>query len=80
MCIRDRIKADNKGVAMVFAAVSGGKVTFLVSLTDDLVEPVSYTHLMKIINSYMDELKAEGSKTLDGEKAFKLHDLSIIHI
>ena len=29
---------------------------------------------MKIINSYMDELKAEGSKTLDGEKAFKLHD------
>ena len=33
-----RSKADNKGVAMVFAAVSGGKVTFLVSLTDDLVE------------------------------------------
>ena len=42
--LSDQIKADNKGVAMVFAAVSGGKVTFLVSLTDDLV-PVSYTHL-----------------------------------
>ena len=36
--LSDQIKADNKGVAMVFAAVSGGKVTFLVSLTDDLVE------------------------------------------
>lgn len=36
--LSDRIKAENKGVAMVFAAVTGGKVTFLVSLTDDLVE------------------------------------------
>jgi len=36
--LSDQIKAENKGVAMVFAAVSGGKVTFLVSLTDDLVE------------------------------------------
>ena len=36
--LSDQIKANNKGVAMVFAAVSGGKVTFLVSLTDDLVE------------------------------------------
>ena len=36
--LSDKIKAENKGVAMVFAAVSGGKVTFLVSLTDDLVE------------------------------------------
>ncbi|MDO4546327.1 MAG: alanine--tRNA ligase, partial [Bacillota bacterium] len=36
--LSDRIKADNKNVAMVFAAVSGGKVTFLVSLTDDLVQ------------------------------------------
>ncbi|MBQ0079840.1 MAG: alanine--tRNA ligase [Eubacterium sp.] len=35
--LSDEIKADNKGVAMVFAAVAGGKVTFLVSLTDDLV-------------------------------------------
>lgn len=36
--LSDKIKADNKGIAMVFAAVSGEKVTFLVSLTDDLVE------------------------------------------
>ena len=36
--LSDSIKADNKNVAMVFAAVSGGKVTFMVSLTDDLVE------------------------------------------
>ncbi len=36
--LSDQIKAAEKGVAMVFAAVAGGKVTFLVSLTDDLVE------------------------------------------
>jgi alanyl-tRNA synthetase len=36
--ISDDIKRDNKGIAMVFAAVSGGKLTFLVSLTDDVVE------------------------------------------
>ena len=36
--LSDQIKADNKNDVMVFAAVSGGKVTFLVSLTDDLVE------------------------------------------
>ena len=36
--LSDDIKKDNKGIAMVFAAVSGEKVTFLVSLTDDVVE------------------------------------------
>ena len=36
--LSDEIKASEKNVAMVFAAVAGGKVTFLVSLTDDLVE------------------------------------------
>ncbi len=36
--LSDQIKASEKGVAMVFATVAGGKVTFLVSLTDDLVE------------------------------------------
>ncbi|MDO4868918.1 MAG: alanine--tRNA ligase [Bacillota bacterium] len=36
--LSDEIKASYKGVAMVFAAVGDGKVTFLVSLTDDLVE------------------------------------------
>ncbi|MGI6765609.1 MAG: alanine--tRNA ligase [Lentihominibacter sp.] len=36
--LSDQIKASEKGVAMVFAAVAGGKVTFLVALTDDLVD------------------------------------------
>lgn len=36
--LSDKIKADNRAVAMVFAAVAGEKVTLLVSLTDDLVE------------------------------------------
>ncbi len=36
--LSDEIKAANKGVAMVLAAVTGGKVTLLVSLTDDVVE------------------------------------------
>lgn len=36
--ISDDIKASNKNVCMVFASVNGEKVTFLVSLTDDLVE------------------------------------------
>lgn len=35
--LSDQIKASEKSAAMVFAAVAGGKVTFLVSLTDDLV-------------------------------------------
>lgn len=36
--LSDDIKKENKSVAMVFAAVNDGKVVFLVSLTDDLVE------------------------------------------
>lgn len=36
--LSDDIKASNKNICMVFAAVNGEKVTFLVSLTDDLVE------------------------------------------
>ncbi|MEG0923475.1 MAG: alanine--tRNA ligase [Anaerovoracaceae bacterium] len=36
--LSDDIKANNKGIAMVFATVNGPKVTFLVSLTDDLLE------------------------------------------
>jgi len=36
--LSDDIKKENKGVAMVFATVNGEKVTFLVSLTDDLLE------------------------------------------
>ena len=34
----DAIKADNKGVIMVFATESGGKATFLVSVSDDLLD------------------------------------------
>lgn len=36
--LSDDIKASNKNVCMVFASKNGEKVTFLVSLTDDLVE------------------------------------------
>lgn len=36
--LSDEIKAGNNNIVMVFAAISGGKVTFLVSVTDDLVE------------------------------------------
>ena len=36
--LSDDIKAAHKGIVMVFAAVNNGKVTFLVSITDDLVE------------------------------------------
>lgn len=36
--ISDSIKAENTGMAMVLATVSSGKVTFLVSLSDDVVE------------------------------------------
>lgn len=36
--LSDDIKAEHKNVMMVFAAVNGEKVTFLVSLTDDLLE------------------------------------------
>ncbi|MGN0736442.1 MAG: alanine--tRNA ligase [Anaerovoracaceae bacterium] len=36
--LSDDIKAVHKGIVMVFAAVNGGKVTFLVSITDDLLE------------------------------------------
>ena len=36
--LSDDIKASSNSIAMVFAAVNDGKVVFLVSLTDDLVE------------------------------------------
>ena len=36
--LSDEIKANNKGVIMVFATENDGKVTFLVSVTDDLLE------------------------------------------
>lgn len=36
--LSDDIKAEYKGIVMVFATVNGPKVTFLVSITDDLVE------------------------------------------
>ena len=35
--ISDAVKADNDNIVMVFAAVNGGKVTFIVSVTEDLV-------------------------------------------
>lgn len=36
--LSDDIKAQHKGIVMVFATVNGPKVTFLVSITDDLLE------------------------------------------
>ena len=36
--LSDDIKAEYKGIVMVLATVNGPKVTFLVSVTDDLVE------------------------------------------
>ena len=36
--ISDEVKADNKNIALVLAAVNESKVTFLVSLTDDVVQ------------------------------------------
>lgn len=36
--LSDDIKAEYKGIVMVFATVNGPKVTFLVSITDDLLE------------------------------------------
>ena len=35
--ISDAVKAEYSGVVMVFASVSGGKVTFIASVTDDLI-------------------------------------------
>ena len=36
--LSDDIKASHKGIVMVFATVNGEKVTFMVSITDDLLE------------------------------------------
>ena len=36
--LSDDIKKTHKGIAMVFATVNGPKVTFMVSLTDDLLD------------------------------------------
>ncbi|HML37330.1 MAG TPA: alanine--tRNA ligase [Bacillota bacterium] len=36
--LSDEIKAENKGVIIVFAAENSGKVTFMVSVSDDLLE------------------------------------------
>ncbi|MDD6042721.1 MAG: DHHA1 domain-containing protein, partial [Eubacteriaceae bacterium] len=36
--LSDDIKADNSGIVMVLATVNGPKVTFLVSITDDLLD------------------------------------------
>ena len=36
--LSDEIKASNKGIVMVFATENDGKVTFLVSVTDDLLD------------------------------------------
>lgn len=47
--LSDDIKASNKSVIMVFAAVAGGKVTFMVSITDDLLDRYHAGNMIKKI-------------------------------
>lgn len=47
--LSDDIKASNKSVIMVFAAVTGGKVTFMVSITDDLLDRYHAGNMIKKI-------------------------------
>lgn len=47
--LSDDIKASNKSVIMVFAAVNGGKVTFMVSITDDLLDKYHAGNMIKKI-------------------------------
>ena len=47
--LSDDIKASNKSVIMVFAAVNGGKVTFMVSITDDLLDRYHAGNMIKKI-------------------------------
>ena len=47
--LSDDIKASNKSVIMVFAAVNGGKVTFMVSITDDLLDRYHAGNMIKQI-------------------------------
>lgn len=47
--LSDDIKADNKSVIMVFAAVNGPKVTFMVSVTDDLLDRYHAGNMIKKI-------------------------------
>ncbi len=47
--LSDDIKAANKSVIMVFAAANGGKVTFMVSITDDLLDRYHAGNMIKQI-------------------------------
>ena len=47
--LSDDIKAENKGVIMVFATVNGPKVTFMVSITDDLLDKYHAGNMIKKI-------------------------------
>ena len=47
--LSDDIKASNKSVIMVFAAVNDGKVTFMVSITDDLLDKYHAGNMIKKI-------------------------------
>ena len=47
--ISDDIKSENKSVIMVFAAVNGPKVTFMVSVTDDLLDRYHAGNMIKKI-------------------------------
>ena len=47
--LSDDIKKDNNNVIMVFATVNGPKVTFMVSVTDDLLEKYHAGNMIKEI-------------------------------
>ena len=47
--LSDDIKASNKSIIMVFAAVNGDKVTFMVSITDDLLDKYHAGNMIKKI-------------------------------
>jgi len=45
----DNLKAENKGLILVFATVNGGKVTFMTSVSDDLLDKYHAGNMIKEI-------------------------------
>ena len=65
--LSDDIKKDNKGIVMVFATVTGGKVTMLVSVTDDLLE--KGVHAGKLIKQIAAKVGGGGGGKADMAQA-----------
>ncbi|SFE10162.1 alanyl-tRNA synthetase [Peptostreptococcaceae bacterium pGA-8] len=83
--LSDSIKAEYKSVVMVFAAINSGKVTFIVSLTDDLLEKYHAGKLIKEIaaaaggrgGGKADMAQAGGGNSQLIEKAFEVAETLI---